>query len=56
MMYILNPPVFSIFFKFCQYLWSEFCKNTDNSVCLEALIDDHMYVLLLVLGMGGTNE
>ena len=28
---------FSVFLKFYQYLWSEFSKNTDKSVYLEAL-------------------
>ena len=30
--------------------------NNDNSVHLEALIDDRTYVLLLILGMGDANE
>ena len=30
-------PQFSVFLKFYQYLWSEFSKNTDKSVYLEAL-------------------
>ena len=30
-------PRFSVFLKFYQYLWSEFSKNTDKSVYLEAL-------------------
>ena len=37
MMYVLNSPQFSVFLKFYQYLWSEFNKNTDKFVYLEAL-------------------
>ena len=43
---------FSVFFKFYQYLWSEFSKNADKSVCLEALVlilpfGLHVYALSL---------
>ena len=34
---VLNSSKFSVFLKFYQYLWSKFSKNTDKSVCLEAL-------------------
>ena len=34
-------PQFSVFLKFYQYLWSEFSKNTDESVYLEALVATH---------------
>ena len=43
-MYVLNPPVFSIFISI---LWSEFSKNTDI-IHLEALIDDIHVTLLAV--------
>ena len=40
MMYVLNPPVFSIFWYYGQ----NSVKNSDNSVYLEALIDDRAYI------------
>ena len=39
MMYVLKFSQVSVFLKFYQYLWSEFSKNTDKSVYLEALYE-----------------
>ncbi len=38
MLYALNLPIFQYFLEFYQYLYSEFSKNTDKSVYLEALV------------------
>ena len=37
MLYVLKFSQFPVFLKFYQHLWSEFSKNTDKSVYLEAL-------------------
>ena len=42
-------PHFSVFLKFYQYLWSEFSKNTDKSVYLEALLATHGYLNIIDL-------